>query len=114
VRGTLARPRGSRITASLIGHRATRLSYLAREKPDSAATEELTREELDATIALLQPKGIELGAEPTLAQAVRWIADLGGYTGKSSGGPPGPTVIARGLQKVEILAEGIRNLEKMR
>jgi len=97
-----------------VAARATRLTYLARERPDSAATEELSRDEIDATIALLQPKGIKPGAEPTLAQVVRWIADLGGYTGKSSGGPPGPTVIARGLQKVEILAEGIRNLAKMR
>lgn len=97
-----------------VAARATRLTYLAREKPDSDATEELSREELDAAIALLQPRGIKLGAEPTLAQAVRWIADLGGYTGKSSGGPPGATVVARGLQKVEILAQGIRTLEKMR
>ncbi len=26
---------------------------------------------------------------PTIAQATVWIARLGGYTGKSSGGPPG-------------------------
>jgi hypothetical protein len=96
-----------------VAARATRLTYLAREKPESPATEELSRDEIDAAIALLQPKGIKLGAEPTLAQAVRWIADLGGYTGKSSGGPPGPTVISRGLQQVELMARGIRNLKEM-
>lgn len=97
-----------------VAARASRLTYLAREKPESPATEELSREEIDAAIVLLQPKGIKLGAEPTLAQAIRWIADLGGYTGKSSGGPPGATVISRGLLKVEILAEAFRNLERMR
>ena len=39
---------------------------------------------------------------PTIAQAVRWIADLGGYTGKSSGGPPGSTTIGRGLERLMI------------
>lgn len=97
-----------------VAARASRLTYLAREKPESAASDELSREEIDAAIALLQPKGVKLGAQPTLVEAVRWIAELGGYTGKSSGGPPGPTVVSRGLLKVEILAEGIRNLEKMR
>lgn len=94
--------------------RATRLTYLAREKPDAPASDELSRPEIDAVIALRQPKNIKLGAEPTLEQAVRWIADLGGYVGASSGGPPGPTVVARGLAKVAILAEGIGKLEKMR
>ena len=26
---------------------------------------------------------------PTIAQAIIWLTDLGGYTGQSSGGPPG-------------------------
>jgi hypothetical protein len=96
-----------------VAARASRLTYLAREKPESPAIDELSREEIDATIALRQPKGIKLGAKPTLSQVVLWIADLGGYTGKSSGGPPGPTVIARGLLLVETLAKGIRNLREM-
>lgn len=97
-----------------VAARATRLAYLAREKPSELATVELTQWEIDAAIVLLRPKGAKLGDVPSLGQAVRWIADLGGYTGKSSGGPPGPTVIARGLTKVEILAEGLRNFEQMR
>ena len=35
---------------------------------------------------------------PTMATAIRWIAELGGYTGKSSGGPPGATTIGRGRE----------------
>ena len=46
---------------------------------------------------LRRPAGYRLGDRPPLHQVVRWIADLGGYTGKSSGGPPGPKVIGRGL-----------------
>jgi hypothetical protein len=97
-----------------VAARATRLTYLAREKPDVPATDELSRDEIDATIALLRPKGIKLGASPTLRVAVGWIADVGGFAGQYSGRPPGPTVIARGLERVEILARGMENLRHMR
>ena len=50
-------------------------------------------------------------AIPTIAQAVRWIADLGGYTGKSSGGPPGSITIGRGLER---LRYGVKAVLAMR
>ncbi|HVW28761.1 MAG TPA: hypothetical protein VHC69_25520, partial [Polyangiaceae bacterium] len=42
---------------------------------------------------------------PTLGQAVRWVADLGGYVGNRSSGPPGTTIIGRGLERVLMAAE---------
>lgn len=96
-----------------VAARAIRLAYLARERPDESASVEFTQWEIDAAIVLLRPKGAKLGDVPSLSQVVRWIADLGGYTGKSSGGPPGPTVIARGLGKVEVAAETLRNFAKL-
>jgi ribonuclease HI len=96
-----------------VAARATRLTYLARETPEVAATQELSRWEVDAAIVLRRPKDVARGATPTLAEAVRWIADLGGYTGKSSGGPPGPTVIGRGLAKVELLATALKTMDEM-
>lgn len=97
-----------------VAARATRLSHLARESADIAATEELSRWEIDAAIALLRPKGIKLGATPTLAQVVGWIAELGGFAGKYSGKPPGPTVIGRGLEKVQAVALALQHLREMR
>ncbi|MCL2725021.1 MAG: hypothetical protein FWD69_11355 [Polyangiaceae bacterium] len=44
---------------------------------------------------------------PTMAQAVRWLADLGGYTGKSSGGPPESITLRRGLERVQMAVEGV-------
>ena len=96
-----------------VAARATRLTYLARETPEVEATQELSRWEIDAAIVLRRPKNVSRGATPTLAEAVRWIADLGGYTGKSSGGPPGATVIGRGLAKVELLATALKNMDEM-
>jgi hypothetical protein len=80
--------------------RAQRLKMLSRETPDVPAATEFSRDEIDAVIILRKPKGVALGAEPTLGQVVRWIADLGGYTGKSSGGPPGVRILSRALPEV--------------
>ena len=97
-----------------VAARAIRLSHRAREKPHAAATDELSRSEIDATIVLLRPQGIELGATPSLAQVVQWIAELGGFAGKYSGRPPGPTVIARGLKQVQVAVAVLDNIRQMR
>jgi hypothetical protein len=96
-----------------VAARAMRLTQLARTTPDVQATTELSRTELVALIALREPKGVQLQAIPTLGQAVRWIADLGGYVGPWNG-PPGATVIGRGLQDVLAAARAIETLNKMR
>lgn len=84
-----------------VAARATRLARLARETPDVPADTEFSRPELMAMVALAKKKRLKASDRaPTLAAAVGMVAQLGGYTGKSSGGPPGATVIARGLQRV--------------
>ena len=87
--------------------RAQRLKMLSRESPDVPAATEFSRDEIDAVIALRKPKGVELGANPTLGELVRWIADIGGYTGKSSGGPPGIRILGRALIAVNAAAAAI-------
>jgi hypothetical protein len=90
--------------------RLLRLMYLSRNRPAAPAMVELTRAEIDATILIRKPARVRRGASVTIADAVRWLADLGGYTGKSSGGPPGAIVIARGLDHIQsaavLLADG--------
>jgi nucleotide-binding universal stress UspA family protein len=94
--------------------RANRLTRLRDADPTLAATTEFSRLELDAIILLRRPSGVTLGYTPSLVTAIRWVADLGGYTGKSSGGPPGPAVIGRGLEQIDTLARGLANLEQMK
>lgn len=100
-----------------VAMRIERLKHLARNEPDAPATVELTELELKAIIALKTndryppPKDYTPGKLPTISQAVRWIAELGGYVGaKRSGGPPGTVVIGRGLERVEIAAQAISGL----
>lgn len=89
-----------------VAARAVRLAQLARTRPDLPATEEFTQPEIDAAILLKKGRTkYKRGSQPPLGDMVRMVADLGGYTGKSSGGPPGPTVVARGLERVAVAAE---------
>lgn len=89
-----------------VAARAVRLAQLARTRPDLPATEEFTQPEIDAAILLKKGRTkYKRGSQPPLGDMVRIVADLGGYTGKSSGGPPGPTVVARGLERVAVAAE---------
>ena len=99
-----------------VATRIERLKQLARTKPDLPANEELAEHEIEALVLLKQnrkkkteklPKGI-----PTIGQAVQWIAELGGYTGKSSGGPPGSATIGRGLERLAPAAEMYKVLRK--
>jgi hypothetical protein len=90
--------------------RIQRGGYLSRQDPELPANTEFSRAQIDAVILLRKPKGVRCGALPSVGAVARWIADLGGYTGKSSGGPFGQKVLARGLHYIApvslLIAEG--------
>lgn len=92
--------------------RAEHLKSLSRAEPELDASAEFSPEEIEAVVLLREPKEADRQGPLTMAKVVRWIADLGGYTGKSSGGPPGQKVIARGLEQVLPAAQLLRNLRK--
>ena len=96
-----------------VATRISRLTYLAREKPDQPAVLDFSQDEIDAAILLRRPPGWKPGQSPTLGQMVRWVADAGGYTGKSSGGPPGATVFGRGLERVKAAAEALASAKSL-
>jgi len=97
---------------SAVAARLERIKLLSRSEPDRPALDEFTRDEIDAAIALRKPKGVALGAVPSLGTMTRWVADIGGYTGKSSGGPPGIRVLGYGLERVTAAAEAIATIRK--
>lgn len=92
--------------------RAERIKLLSRNGPDKPASEEFSPVELRAIVLLRFGKSAKkyLGDAqvPTLAQATQWLAQIGGYTGKSSGGPPGSVTLTRGLKEVAV---AVRTLE---
>jgi hypothetical protein len=98
-----------------VAARTERLKTLARASPDEPADVALSPYELRALLLLKrrQKKRTEVVSDdmPSIGQAVRWIADLGGYTGKSSGGPPGSITIGRGFARVLTVAEALMALD---
>ena len=108
-----------KIWATMLAATATRterLKHLARTQPDLPATEELAPHEVEALVLLKRKRKkkneqIPDGILP-IALVVQWIAELGGYTGKSSGGPPGSVTINRGLERLAPAAEMLRVLRE--
>ena len=92
--------------------RAERIKLLSRKEPDRPASDEFSPVEIRAITLLRFGKSAKkhLGDSqmPTLAQVTLWLAQIGGYTGKSSGGPPGSVTLTRGLKEVAV---AVRTLE---
>ena len=86
--------------------RAERLKRLSRENADLPASTEFTGDELEALRLRRKKTRSEMKAV-TMSEAIDWVARLGGYIGKSSGGPPGSITIGRGLQWLEVAASTV-------
>jgi Transposase Tn5 dimerisation domain/Transposase DNA-binding len=94
-----------------VASRIERIKRRGREEPELPASVEFTQFEIRAITMLKRKhkKSTETipDSMPTLAQAVYWMAELGGYTGKSSGGPPGSITIQRGYDYIRPFADGL-------
>ena len=90
-----------------VAARIERLKRLSRESPDAPATIELSDGEIRAIIWLKRQRKKKTetipDTTPSLGDAVRWLAEIGGYTGY--GGPPGVATIGRGYDRISLLAE---------
>ena len=95
--------------------RIERLKWLARNEPDVRATREFSAWEIQAAIVLRRRYKAKNQPDPTstpsIAEIVLWISEFGGYTGKSSGGPPGAITIRRGLDLIAPVAIALEQLE---
>lgn len=80
--------------------RIEQLKHLARTTPDEPASVVFSAIEIEAlkVAKMRQKKRTEVIPDgmPTIAQAVRWIGDLGGFQGSKSG-IPGSITLGRGL-----------------
>ena len=80
------------------------LTYINRTAPDSPCTNILTTIEWQALYIRIHKTTKFPETLPTVHQAVRWIAQLGGFLGRKSDGEPGVTVVWRGWQRLQDLA----------
>jgi len=85
-------------TNAVVAHRLVELTYASRLRPEASATEILSDAEWKALYIKIK-RTIELPKQPpTLREATRWIAQLGGFLGRKGDGDPGPTTLWRGWQ----------------
>jgi len=89
---------------SVVAWRLHWLTYLNRTAPDLPCTHILTTIEWQALFMRIHKTTQFPPTPPTVRQAVRWIAQLGGFLGRKSDGEPGVTVVWRGWQRLQDLA----------
>ena len=88
---------------SAVAMRLLRLTYLGRKHPTLPASVELSPAECQALVLACE---LKTPAERlTIGQAVLALANLGGYVGPNSGGPPGFMALRRGLHEIRTLAQ---------
>lgn len=80
------------------------LTMLGRQLPDLPCTAVLEAHEWQALYCFTQHLATPPATPPTLHQALRWIAKLGGFLGRTADGEPGVTTVWRGLQRLHDIA----------
>ncbi len=90
---------------SLVALRLLWLTHEARDTPDAPASCVLQEHEWQALYCKIHRTSTPPPEPPKLREAVRWIAQLGGFLGRKSDGEPGVMVIWRGLRRLEDIAD---------
>lgn len=93
---------------AMVASRIEQMKRVSRASPDASAEEVATRHEIDTLIILAHKKKLlpakrlrwQPGDFMSAKDFVDLVATMGGYTGKSSGGPPGSITIRRGLERL--------------
>jgi hypothetical protein len=83
---------------SVIAWRILYATMLARAVPDAPCTMLLDDDEWQGLYCRIHRVARPPAKPPTLRQAVRWIAQLGGFQGRKGDGAPGVTVLWKGFQ----------------
>jgi len=89
----------------VIAWRVHMLTMLARETPDVSCEAYLEEIEWRVLCAHAAPDH-DPDCPPTLRQAVRWLAALGGFLGRKCDGDPGNTTVWRGLDRLSAMVQG--------
>jgi len=91
-------------TYCIVAWRLLWLTYEARRSPEASCASVLKAHEWQALYCTIHQTPVPPAEPPTLQQAVRWIAQLGGFLGRKSDGQPGVKTIWRGLRRLHDIA----------
>jgi hypothetical protein len=93
-------------TYAVVAWRLLWLTYAARQAPNAPCTIALDEQEWQALFCLMHKEPAPPAQPPTLAEAVRAIAQLGGFLAREADGPPGVKTIWRGLTRLHDITIG--------
>lgn len=91
-------------TYCIVAWRLLWLTYEARQRPDACCEVVLQPYEWQALYAHIHRSTTVPLTPPTLREATRWIAQLGGFLARTSDGEPGVQTLWRGWHRLEDLA----------
>ena len=86
---------------SIVACRLLWLTYEARKSPEASCEIALEKHEWESLYCTVKRTQDPPSEPPTLRQAVRWIAQLGGFLGRKGDGEPGVMAIWRGFRRLE-------------
>jgi len=89
----------------VVAWRVLALCKAARQMPDDPISNWLPQAQWQALWCYAQRQSQPPKTAPGVRQAVRWLAQMGGFLGRKSDGEPGPKTLWRGLQKLEAITE---------
>lgn len=102
---TVRRMQNAIATYSIVAWRVLWLTYQARENPDVSCEIALDRDEWRALHATVHRKQAIPQTPPSLREAVRMIARLGGFLGRKRDGEPGVKTLWKGLIRLHDITE---------
>lgn len=86
--------------ANIVAWRILFLTYAGRISPDLSCTVALHEQEWKALYCFINKTQVLPTSPPTLEQAIRWIAQLGGFLARKRDGHPGLKVLWKGWQRL--------------
>jgi hypothetical protein len=89
----------------VVAWRLLALCKAGREQPEAAVSAWLSQAEWEALWCQVHQCPTPPRTPPPVRQAVRWIAQLGGFLGRKGDGEPGPLTLWRGLQRLNDLTD---------
>lgn len=96
---------------SVIAWRILYATMLSRAAPEVACTVLLDQHEWQGLYCRIHRVALAPSKPPTLRQAVRWIAQLGGFLGRKRDGEPGVSVLWKGFQHLVDIAAMYRIMQ---
>lgn len=90
---------------SVVAWRICYLTKLGRETPHAPCTVYFQEAEWKALTAYITHNPVPPQQPPTLAEAIRMVASIGGFIGRKRDGEPGTQTIWRGLQRLDDITE---------